>query len=46
MDKQQRTKIPALNDEGKFIYDDEGNIKFFDVGIDSRGEGRKAIVDH
>ena len=30
----------------KFIYDDEGNIKFFDVGIDSRGEGRKAIVDH
>ena len=25
MDKQQRTKIPALNDEGKFIYDDEGS---------------------
>ena len=30
----------------KLIYDDEGNIVSFDVGIDSRGEGRKAIVDH
>jgi len=30
----------------KLIYDEEGNIVSFDVGIDSRGEGRKAIVDH
>jgi hypothetical protein len=25
MDNQKRTKIPALNDEGKFIYDDKGS---------------------
>lgn len=30
----------------KIIYDNEGNIISFDVGIDRRGEGKKAIVDH
>ena len=30
----------------KIIYDNEGNITSFDVGIDRRGEGKKAKVDH
>ena len=30
----------------KIILDEKGNILSFDVGIDKRGEGRSAIVDH
>ena len=30
----------------KIILDEKGNIISFDVGIDKRGEGRSAIVDH
>ena len=30
----------------KIKYDSEGNIVLYDVGIDRRGEGKKAIVDH
>ena len=30
----------------KIIYNNNGNISYFDVGIDKRGEGRAAIVDH
>ena len=26
MDNQKRTKIPALNDEGKFIYDEHSPL--------------------
>ncbi|GAB4231009.1 MAG: hypothetical protein Tsb0034_03130 [Ekhidna sp.] len=29
----------------RILYDDAGNIQSYDVGIDSRGEGRNAIVD-
>jgi len=30
----------------KIIRDDEGNIISYDVGIDKRGEGKAAVVDH
>lgn len=30
----------------KIIYDNMGKISSFDVGMDKRGEGRAAIVDH
>ena len=30
----------------KIIYDNEGKISYYDVGMDKRGEGRAAIVDH
>ena len=29
----------------KIFYDESGNIKGYDVGIDRRGEGRNAIID-
>lgn len=30
----------------KIIYNPQGEIQSFDVGIDKRGEGKRAIVDH
>ncbi len=30
----------------KIIYDSKGKISSFDIGIDKRGEGKRAIVDH
>ncbi|WP_235299577.1 gamma-glutamyltransferase [Portibacter marinus] len=30
----------------KLMYDEQGVLKSYDVGIDRRGEGRNAIIDH